>query len=171
VRAAPAATSAPAEPRRLRTAVDAALALSGVEEAAEDWGGTWDRNGNGGLLRLPVQAGLRHGLLDVAVTATEVGGGGTDLAFNVQEETWRVHRPAAGLLVVAGAGGIATALCPFFPALVPFTPLGIVLGVGAWLVVLSRLRNVGLAELVEDVEGRLAGLDEPEASDAPAAAG
>lgn len=158
--ASPAAGTAPA--RRLHTPAEPELALAAVAEAAEDWGGSWERQGTGGRLRLPVQAGLRHGVLDVAVATAGAAGGGTEASFTEEAAAWRVHRPAAGLLFVALVGSLACVLWPFFPALVPLAPMGLVLGVGAWLVVLSRLRHQGLAELVEDVQGRLAELEEGE---------
>ena len=115
-----------------------------------------------------MQAGLRHGVLELAVT-TVGAGGGTEVTFTEEAAAWRVHRPAAGLLFVALLGSLACVLWPFFPALVPLAPMGLVLGVGAWLVVLSRLRNQGMAELIEDVEGRLAEVAPGERGEGPPA--
>jgi hypothetical protein len=145
-----------AEPtRRLRTGVAAPVALATVGAAAEAWGGTWEPRDGGGLLHLPVQAGLRHGVLEVGVTATGLPAGGVELAFGVQDAAWRIHRTGVGLLVLAALGALAMVLWPFVPALSPLAPMGVVLGVAAWLVVLSRLRHHGLAELAEDVAERL----------------
>ena len=131
-------------------------ALAAVAAAAEEWGAEWEPRDAGGRLHLPVQAGLRHGRLDVAVAATPAAAGGVELAFDVAAAAWSIHRTAVGLLVIAGLGALATLLWPFVPALGPLAPMGLVLGVAAWLVVVSRLRHHGVAELLEDVADRLA---------------
>ena len=141
--------------QRLRTTVAAPAALAAVTEAAEAWGGTWEPRAGGGLLRLPVQAGLRHGELEVGVTATGLPAGGVELAFGIEGAQWRVHRTGVGLLVLAAVGALAMVAWPFVPAIAPLAPMGLVLGVAAWLVVLSRLRHHGLAELAADVAERL----------------
>ena len=161
---APAPGPGDATAHRLRTTADAPTALAAVADAAEAWGGSWELREGGGLLRLPVQAGLRHGELEVGVAATGLPAGGVELAFGVERAAWTVHRTAAGLLVMAALGALATLLWPFVPALGPLAPMGVVLAVAAWLVVLSRLRHHGLAELTEEVGERLEGPVEGEAT-------
>lgn len=135
---------------------DRETVLATLAEVAELWGGEWRREGNGGALELPVQAGLRHGLLDLRVETTALGVAGTRLELRVERERWVLHRAAVGMLVIAGLGSLAGVLWPFFPALGTVLPLALVLGVGAWLGVLSRLRNRGVRELLAEVEERLA---------------
>jgi hypothetical protein len=154
--------------RSLDTARDVTATLAAVEEVGGFWGAEWQRQGTGGELELPVQAGLRHGLLRVAVATAALDGGGTRLELRVVEQRWVLHRPAVGLLVVAGLGSLAAVAWPFLPALGGVVPLALVLAVGAWLGVLSRLRNRGLAELLAEVEERLE--REPTAADEDAAA-
>jgi hypothetical protein len=153
---------------RLTTAQPRAAALKVVAEAAEDWDASWEPNGGaGGTLQLGALAGLRHGELTIDVTATDAAAGGSELALQVASERWRLHGTAAGLLAVAGAGAVTTLLWPFVPAVAPIAPMGAVLAIGAWLVVLSRLRHVGFAELVADLQERL---EEPPEPDGPAEA-
>jgi hypothetical protein len=154
--------------RSLDTARGVTATLAAMEEVGGFWGAEWQRQGTGGELELPVQAGLRHGLLRVAVTTAALDGGGTRLQLRVVEQRWVLHRPAAGLLVVAGLGSLAAVTWPFLPALGGVVPLALVLAVGAWLGVLSRLRNRGLDELLAEVEERLE--REPTAADEDAAA-
>jgi hypothetical protein len=128
--------------------------LAELASVAELWGAEWQREGNGGRLDLPVQAGLRHGLLQIAATTTAVDGG-TRLELAVHSQRWVLHKPATGMLVVAGLGSLAGVAWPFLPALTPVVPLALVLAVGAWLGVLSRLRNHNLPELVLELGERL----------------
>jgi hypothetical protein len=120
-----------------------------LREAVQDWGGEW--NGEAaGALTLPVQAGLRHGVLDGRATITAVAGG-SELAIDIVGERWVLDRGSLVILVTAALASVAGVLWPFFPALARFAPLGLVLGVSAWLVVVSRLSHRGPAELLVEV--------------------
>lgn len=152
--------------RRLRSARDLEAALTAVAAAADDWGGEWRREGTGGRLDLPAQAGLRHGLLQLAVRGRDEGARGSELAFALTEERWLLHRPAVALLLAAALGGVAILLWPFVPGLGGLVPLALVLGVGAWLVVVSRLRHHGLTEFLADLDDRLAPHEQGSAPDA-----
>jgi len=152
-----AATSAPPRVLRLQTSRDRAAALAAVTSTVEDWGGEWIAAGDGGELRLPVEAGLRRGFVRgrVAVTGASAG---CELALEIVEERWWVHRVAVALLIGAAVPATAGVLWPFFPAVAPLVPLGLVLGAAAWLAILARLRHRGPAEFMAELE---AAIDEP----------
>ncbi|HEV8632208.1 MAG TPA: hypothetical protein VGV61_17975, partial [Thermoanaerobaculia bacterium] len=129
-------------------------ATAALGTAVTDWGGEWTSHGTSGDLRLPVRAGLRHGLLRGRATATGAVGG-CELAVEIVEAEWELQRSAVMLLLTAAVTGLAGVLWPFFPPLAPLVPLGLVLGASAWLVILARLENRGPAELLVDVEAAL----------------
>ena len=145
---------------RLRTDRDRDAALAALVSTVEDWGGDWTAAGDGGELRFPVEAGLRRGFVRARAT-TSVEGRGSELTVAVVEARWWVHRTALALLLGAAVPATAGVLWPFYPALAPLVPLGLVLGAASWLAILSRLRHRGPAELLADVEAALA---EPKAS-------
>src|SRR6185369_11818974 len=140
---------------RLQTTRDRAAALAAVASTVEDWSGEWTATGDGGELRLPVEAGLRRGFVRGHVTATAANGG-SELALQIVEARWWVHRIAVALLLGAAIPATAGVLWPFVPAVAPLVPLGLVLGVASWLAILARLRHRGPAEFVADVEAALA---------------
>jgi hypothetical protein len=140
---------------RLATDVAPAAALSALARAVADWDGEWSGEAGGGALRLPVHAGLRHGLVRGRATAVQRGGG-SELVVEIVAEEWALHRVAVALLVTSGVAALAVVLWPFFPALGSLVPLGLVLAVTAWLVILSRLRNQGPEELLAQVRAALA---------------
>ena len=139
---------------RLRSDRDGAAALAALAATVEAWNGEWNAAGDGGELRVPLEAGLRRGFARGRVTATAVGHG-SELAIEVVEARWWVHRIAAALLFGAAVPAVAAVLWPFYPALAPLVPLGLVLGAAAWLAILARLRHRGPAELVADVDAAL----------------
>ncbi|HEV8237889.1 MAG TPA: hypothetical protein VGS57_00810 [Thermoanaerobaculia bacterium] len=140
---------------RLQTARDRAAALAAVASTVEDWNGEWTAAGDGGgELRLPVEAGLRRGFVRGRVTATAAAAG-SELALEIVESRWWVHRVAVALLLGAAIPASAGVLWPFVPAVAPLVPLGLVLGAAAWLAILARLRHRGPAEFLSDVEAAL----------------
>ena len=139
---------------RLRSPRDRDAALQALATTVEVWQGEWSPSGQGGELRVPVEAGLRRGFLHARVTATSAEGG-SELAIAVIESRWWIHRTAFALLLGAAVPAIAGILWPFFPALAPLVPLGLVLAAASWLAILARLRHRGAAELVADVEATL----------------
>jgi hypothetical protein len=141
---------------RLRTDRDRDTALAALVSTVEDWGGEWNAAGEGGELRLPVEAGLRRGFVRARAVAT-VEGRGSELTVEIVEARWWVHRTALALLLGAAVPATAGVLWPFYPALAPLVPLGLVLGAASWLAILSRLRHRGPAELMADLEAALAG--------------
>lgn len=114
--------------------------LGAVREAAELWGGHWQRQGRGGRLALPVVRGLRRGVVEGRLTA-EPSGDGTTLRLEIVSRHYRLNRAAVTILILGGLGGLTTVLWPFFPGLLRFAPAGAVLAVAAWLLVSSRLRT------------------------------
>jgi hypothetical protein len=143
---ADALAGAAVEEHRLALAVAAEPALAAVAAAAAAWGAEW--TAGGGRLDLPVSAGLRHGRL-VARLWTAPAAAGCELVLRVEERSWRLRAPAVAILAVAAAGASATLLWPFFPALLPAVPFGLVLAVGAWFLVISRLTTSGPEEFLE----------------------
>lgn len=117
-------------------------ALSAVAAAAERWGAAWRPGIDGGRLDLPVTAGVRRGVLSGELSV-EPSASGSRLVLRVDESRYRVHWQAVLVLLFGAAGGIATLLWPFFPALLVFAPLGAVLAFAAWFMVASRLRSSG----------------------------
>jgi hypothetical protein len=115
-------------------------ALEEIARASEIWGATWHPEGVGGRLELPVLAGLRHGLL-VGHVSTEPGTTGSRVIFRVEDRHYRLQWTALLILAVGASGGIAATLWPFFPALLGIAPLAIVVAIGAWILVASRLRT------------------------------
>jgi hypothetical protein len=145
-----------------------AAALRALGTAAEEWGadfapaaaggaggdgsaeGTGGDGSAGGELRLPVVAGLRRGLLSGPV-AVEPAGGGSRLVFRPVAQDYYVETSAVMLLSMAGAGALLAVAWPLFPPLLPVAPLGGVLAVGGWFLVLSRRRGLGPEEFLASV--------------------
>ncbi|MCB1035143.1 MAG: hypothetical protein KDD47_15050 [Acidobacteria bacterium] len=133
-------------------------ALVSVADVAELWGAQWQREGSGGRLTLPVTAGLRRGRVSGALSAAPHGCG-LKLQFEPRESEYHLVWPAVAFLVLASAGGLFSMVWPFFahrrPELLEAAPLAFFLAVGGWLLVVSRLRNSGPEEFLEEVAGRL----------------
>ena len=153
-RETPAGASGAPQVLRLQTTRDRAAALAAVASTVNDWNGEWTAAADGGDLRLPVEAGLRRGFVRGRVTATAASAG-SELALEIVEARWWVHRIAVALLLGAAVPAMAGVLWPFVPAVAPLVPLGLVLGAAAWLAILARLRHRGPAEFLSDVEGAL----------------
>ena len=152
---APVATGAePPLVFELRTERDLEKALAALAWTVEDWGGEWTASGNGGELRVPVEAGLRRGFVRARVTATATSRG-SELTIEIVEARWWMHRVAVALLLGAAVPAMAGVLWPFVPAVAPLVPLGLVLAAAAWLAILARLRHRGTAEFLRDVETAL----------------
>jgi hypothetical protein len=144
-------------------AVDVAAApeaaLAALARTAEEWGGDLeplepleraDGGGSAPLLRLPVVAGLRRGWVSGAVTAVAVEGGAR-VTFHEQDGESYVHAPAVAVLAIAGLGGLLTVVWPFYPRLLAVAPLGAVLALSGWFLILARLRTSGPREFLEAV--------------------
>ena len=118
----------------------AAAVLDLVGDAAEMWGAEWQPANQGGQLRLPVVQGLRHGVVEGTVTV-EPTEDGVSLLFEVDKSTYRVNKSAFAILLLGGLGGVTLILWPVSTTFLQLAPLGAVLALVAWLMVVSRLRN------------------------------
>ncbi len=115
-----------------------AEALAAVGKAAEAWGADWERGIEGGRIGLPIAAGIRRGLARGEIRI-ERAGGGSRVSFRTEETVFYVQTAAVGILVLAAAGGVLTVVWPFFPALLPLAPLGGIVALSGWFLVVSRL--------------------------------
>jgi hypothetical protein len=128
-------------------------ALSAAAAEAVEWGGELTVSGSQGHLYLPVLAGIRRGVVAGTLTATPADGG-TLLHFAQEERTDWLHTPAVAILVMAALGGVLVILWPLFPRLLPVAPLGAVLAIAGWMLVVSRLQSSGPAEYLGSVAAR-----------------
>ena len=67
------------------------------------------------------------------------------------DEHYRVNKQAVVILVAGAISGLVLMLWPFFPALLGFAPVAIVLALIAWFLVVSRLRMAGPREFLDTV--------------------
>lgn len=86
--------------------------------------------------------------------------GGSRLELAVEERHYRLRTAALAILLLGAAGTLVATLWPLFPRLLGLVPLGIVLALGAWFLVVSRLRVAGPEEFLQQIER--AGSAEPE---------
>lgn len=125
---------------------DPVTSLRHVARTAEAWGGEWQAEGlTRGRLSLPVTAGLRFGRVAGTVSA-EATAEGSRLTFAVEERAYQLRLAAVFTLLIAAAGALVTVIAPFFPRLAPLIPVGIVLALAAWLLIVARLQNSGPEE-------------------------
>ena len=138
--------------------------LAAVEKAAEAWGAGWRRQIDGGRLTLPVVAGMRHGSVAGPLSVETRAGGGCRLSFVPEEASYGLNLTAVVILVLSSLGGLLTVVWPFFPKLLVAAPLGAVIALCGWFLVVSRLHTSGaddfLALVVEEAGG-----EEPAAGD------
>ncbi len=132
---------------------DPVTALNLVAMAADDWDGIWQAGNKGGRLGLPVVAGLRRGWVAGELTA-EPTESGSRLTLVVDKSDYKIQKPAAVTLLLAGLGALVTVIAPFAPSMLGLVPVGILMTFGAWFLVISRLRNSGPEEFFEDLEKR-----------------
>jgi hypothetical protein len=143
---------------------DTKLVLRAVERAAEDWGAGWQAGIAGGRLELPVSAGLRHGRMSARVDlegleGSSAGGSSGDegprtrVVLRPERAEYHLWTPAVVILVVAVAGALLTVIWPFFPKLLPLAPIGAILGLSAWFLIVTRLQNRGPEEFLALVAG------------------
>lgn len=115
-----------------------AEALAAVARTAETWGAGWQPGIGGGRLDLPLVAGIRHGLVKGRLEVERLGAG-SRLTFRPEEAVYVVRTAPVAILALAGAGGVMTVVWPFFPALLPLAPLGAIIALSGWFLVVSRL--------------------------------
>lgn len=136
-------------------------ALKAAAQAAADWGAEFAPATGGGRLRLPVTAGLRHGWMEGELAAEPLPGG-SRLSLRVERSEYNLQPGPIAFLVLGGLGGLTLVLWPLYPPLLHLAPLGIVLALGAWFLVLSRLRVSGPEEFLEMVSAISAGAGQEE---------
>jgi hypothetical protein len=152
------------EEHAIDLACSPAAALAAATRAAADWGAEL----SGSRLHLPVTAGLRRGFLEGELAAEALGGdtgdtggvGGIDgsrLSFRVEKSEYTVRPGPVAVLLLGALGGLTLVAWPLYPPLLHLAPLGIVLALGAWFIVLSRLRVSGPDEFLEMVSAVSAG--------------
>lgn len=136
---------------------DPGQALAAVAAAAEGWGADWRPGVNGGRLVLPVLAGIRRGTVAGRVGVEPRPGGGSRIAFVPEETRYALNTSAVAILVFASLGGLLTVVWPFYPKLLAAAPLGAVIALSGWFLVISRLRTSGpddfLGQVAEDGGG------------------
>ena len=126
-------------------------ALAAVAATAEAWGAEWQTRSGGGQLVLPVLAGIRHGFARGSVRAEGRSGGGSRLTFVPEEIHYGLNGSAVAILVLASLGGLLTVLWPFYPKLLAAAPLGAVIALSGWFLVVSRLRTSGPDDFLAQV--------------------
>ena len=140
------------EAHHIDTDLSPADALEELARASEMWGADWQPQDDGGRLDLPVLAGLKHGLLSGQIRIEPLSGG-SRIVFEVDSSTYRLQSSAVAILALGAVGGIAATLWPFFPALAAVAPVAIVVAIGAWILVASRLRTSTPDEFLALVAG------------------
>jgi hypothetical protein len=153
-----------------RVAAPAAEVLTAIKDAAEDWGASWEPSGDvtpvSGKLHLPVVAGLRRGFQEGHVTIEDgADGDQQSVRFQVERQSYRLWTPAIALLLVAAWGGVMSVIWPFWPHLLAYVPIGLVLAFSAWFLIVPRLRNEGADEFLGMVAAYAQG--EPEETAEP----
>lgn len=140
-----------------------AEALRAVGRAAEVWGADFETRGtDGGRLELPVNAGLRHGRLEGTVRAVAVGEAATELAFAVEREEFKLPRVLVGLLLCGALGAVTALGWPFVPGLGKLAPMGALIALAVWFLVLAKARYVGVEVFFDRVEDEIAAKESPE---------
>lgn len=140
-----------------------AEALRAVARAAEAWGADFEpRGADGGRLELPVNAGLRHGRLEGTVRAVAVGEVATELAFAVEREEFKLPRVLVGLLLCGALGAVTALGWPFVPRLGKLAPMGALIALAVWFLVLAKARYVGAEVFFDRVEDEIAAKESPE---------
>jgi hypothetical protein len=109
----------------------------GIDAAAEIWGAGWD--GEAGTLELPLMAGMFHGHLSGTITLEEISAGETRLHLETRERIYRLRVNVAVVLLMSLLGAVLALVWPFVPALLPLAPIGVILALSGWFLVLSRL--------------------------------
>ncbi|MDY7095433.1 MAG: hypothetical protein SX243_20845 [Acidobacteriota bacterium] len=137
-------------PGGARGPLERSAVWAAVRRSAELWGARWQRDDSGGILVLPVTAGLRRGQERGRLEILEGGG---ELRFVPESSAYRLHRPSVVLLLLAAVAGLGSMVGPFFahryPGLIGLAPIALVLGVGGWFVVQANRHSAGVAEFLE----------------------
>lgn len=155
------------EPRQLDLPVSTRDAARAVVDAAGAWDAEldgWSEGAGAGRLFLPVSAGLRHGVVRGPIRV-EPSAEGSRVLFTAETEEWWLNTSAVVILTLAAAGALLTVLWPFFPpdsGLLQVAPLGLVLALGGWFLVASRVTTRGVGDFLALVDHLAAPEDEGE---------
>jgi hypothetical protein len=136
---------------RLDLEVPVAEACRAARRAVEGWGAELDGEEGAWTVHLPVIAGLRRGVVSGRLEI-EPRGSGSTVSLIPGESHYSLHLASVVVLLFSGVGAVLSLLWPFRPDLLPLAPFGIVLALGGWFLVLSRLRNSGPEEFLKAVE-------------------
>ena len=129
-------------------------AIEALEDGAEAWNGTWDPQGTGGQLTLPVAAGVRTGILHGSVSVRRTGEG-AHILFHVERSEYSTNAAAVGMLALGALGVLAMLAWPLLPGTTPnLAGSGFILILLAWLVVGSRLRHKSAADFLASLGPR-----------------
>jgi hypothetical protein len=132
---------------RLHLPTSPETALAAIQEAAGLWGADWQPSGLGGSLTLPVVQGLRRGFLQASLKLIAEDEG-CSLELSIDHTELTLNRSAVAILVLGGLGGLSLVFWPLSPMILGLAPIGAVLAVVAWLMVVSRLRNSGVDDFL-----------------------
>lgn len=135
-----------------------------VTEAVRAWGADfagWSGKPPSGRLRLPVAAGLRHGVVHGTIRA-EPAEEGSRVVFEQESQEYWLQSTSVALLCLSALGALLVILWPFFPpgsGWMQVAPLGAVLALAGWFLVTSRIitRDVGdFLDLLQEISARSA---------------
>lgn len=122
-----------------------------MEEAVKAWDAAWESTPGGGKVHLPVLAGIRRGRVLGRIDVLEIVDGSC-VRLTIENEEYEVNRPALFMLLLGTLGGLLTVIWPLNPErLLALVPVGLVFLVGAWLLVVSRLRTAGIEDFLDTV--------------------
>lgn len=119
-----------------------------VTEIAEAWGAEWEVSS--GRLALPLSAGLWRGWGEGSLRVS-ARGSGSEIRLRLDSRHFGVRWSAVFVLVIAALGCLFAVLWPLFPQLLPLAPVGVVLALSAWFLVLSKLTNSGPEDFLEAI--------------------
>mgnify|MGYP006175489577 CR=1 FL=1 len=145
------------EPKQLDLPVPTRDAARAVVDATGAWDAQldgWSEGTGAGRLFLPVSAGLRHGVIRGPIRI-EPRREGSRVVFTPESEEWWLNTSAVVILTLSAAGALLTVLWPFFPpesGLLQVAPLGLVLALGGWFLVASRVTTRGVDDFLGLVE-------------------
>jgi hypothetical protein len=113
-----------------------------LAEQVAAWGGEWRPEAGGGVVVLPVSAGLRRGVVEGRVSIVD-DGAGSRVVLELTASAYRLNSLAVLILALGAAGAVALLVWPVFPGLLELAPLAALTALSAWLLVAARLRSGG----------------------------
>ena len=89
------------------------------------------------------------------------------MALATESSRYRLHFASFFVLLMGALGGLFLVVVPFFPALMPLIPAGILLSLAAWFLVVARVRTRGSVEFLELVRELVEAPPLPPEADSP----